>query len=105
MKRLYALFAVAVCLLMLLTSCGKKETPSDGTAAVGERKIGLGSVCSTVMDGTDKCRVKATVAAVIVDKDGKIQECRLNELEFTVTLAGGQPQPVTDLTTPAGFSG
>lgn len=98
MKRVLAVLTAALCLLSL-AACGEKETPSDGTSAVGERKIGLGSVCSAIMDGTDKCRVKATVAAVIVGKDGKIEDCDLDELEFTVTLADGRAQPVTDLTT------
>ncbi len=98
MKRIIASLCAALC-LCTLAACGEQEKPSGGETTAGERKIGLGSVCSMTMDGADKNRVKATVAAVIVSKDGKLEECELDELEFTVTLADGKPQTVADLTT------
>jgi len=100
MKRLCALLSGVLCLLTLAGCGGNEETPSgDMSAPAGDRKIGLGSVNTLAMDGTDKNRVKVTVAAVIVGKDGRIEECRLDELDFTVALAGGKPQAVADLST------
>ena len=100
MKRRLVCLCAALC-LCTLAACGEKEPPSGGETPAGERKIGLGSVCSMTMDGGDKNLVKATVAAVVVSKVGKLEECELDELEFTVTLAEGKPQTVADLTTKA----
>lgn len=102
MKKWGAVLCCGLCLLML-TACGKKPTTSDvsgGNAATG-RKIGLGSVSTMAMDGTDKNRVKVTVAAVVLAEDGKIVECELDEVDFTVTLQDGMVKPATttDLTT------
>ena len=102
MKKWGALLCCGLCLLTL-AACGKKTTTSDvsgDNTAVG-RKIGLGSVNTVEMDGTDKNRLKVTVAAVVLDEDGKIAECELDEVDFTVTLQDGvmKPATTTDLTT------
>lgn len=96
MKRWFAIWCGILCLLTL-TACGNKAETSDPATA---RKIGLGSVNTVTMDGTDKNRVKVTVAAVVLDKDGKILECELDEVDFTATLQDGMMKPVTssDLT-------
>lgn len=100
MKKL-SVFLCCALLALCLAACGKQEeTPAGDTGTPqGDRKIGVGHVSSLMMDGTDKTRVKSTVAAVVLDKDGRIVSCELDELDFMVTLSGGAPQSVSDLTT------
>ena len=100
MKRL-CVFLCCALLVLSLAGCSKKDDTPAGDAGTtkGDRKIGLGHVSSLTMDGTDKTRVKTTVAAVVLDKDGRIASCELDELDFVVTLSGGAPQSVSDLTT------
>lgn len=88
-------------LALCLTACGgEKDTSGDGSSATqAERKVGLGSVQSVAMTDTANANVKTTVAAVVLDKEGKIIDCAVDELAFTVTLQGGIPQTVADLTT------
>lgn len=101
MKKLGAVL-VALCFLTL-AACSKKPTTSDasgGNNAAG-RKIGLGSVNTTTMESTNKNRLKVTAAAVVLAEDGTIDECELDEVDFTVALEGGTiKSPTTaDLTT------
>lgn len=99
--------ALALCLqlmLTLLTGCGGSDTMSsdmsdNSNAQKAGRKLGLGSVNTVTMNSTEENRVKCTVAAVVLGKDGKIEECELDELDFTVTMKGGQLQPPADMTT------
>ena len=100
MKQVIALLT-ALCLLAL-GGCGKKPTTSEvGGGDAAGRKLGLGSVNTVTMDSTDKNRLKVTVAAVVLEKDGRIADCRLDELDFTLTLQDGvaKPATTTDLTT------
>ena len=100
MKRLWAIFC-GVMLLFTLAACGKKDknpTPS-GTANGDGRSIGLGSINTLAVDGNEKTTVKTTVAAVVLDKDGKITECKLDEAEFPVELKSGVLQVAVDLLT------
>lgn len=89
----WLLFLLCGVLALSLTACGrdKDETPASGN------KLGLGSVQSVTVVDPSHAAVKATVAAVVLDKDGKIAECELDELTFTVGLEGGLPQMVADL--------
>lgn len=98
MKKWWALLCCVSALLMLLTACGEEEDDKiSGITGDNTRKIGMAAIASRVMDGMEKTTVKATVAAVVLDKDGKIEQCRLDEVEFDVKLSGGKPQDVTDL--------
>ncbi len=100
MKRLWAIFC-GVMLLLTLAACGGKDkdpTPS-GTANSDGRSIGLGSINTLAVDGNEKTTVKTTVAAVVLDKDGKITECKLDEAEFPVELKSGVLQVAVDLLT------
>ena len=90
------IFLVCGVLALSLVACGKDKTDPGDTQATGV-KLGLGSVQNvSVTDGT-RAAVKATVAAVMLDKDGKIAACELDELAFTVALEGGLPQTVANL--------
>lgn len=89
-------------LLLSLGGCGKKEpTPdgSDGGSEPAQRTLGMGAVSTNTMHGTDRTRVKTTVAAVILDTRGRIVECAIDELDFMVTLTDGVAAEVPDLTT------
>ncbi len=97
MKTLLALLCACLCLLPL-SACGDDTVTSD-PVATNSRKIGLGVVGGVAMDGTDQNRVKITVAAVVLDADGRIRDCELDELEFKVGLQGGQAQLSGNLTT------
>ncbi len=102
-KQMKKLLAIGCGLLMLfsLAACGEKDkgtTPSDTTGGDG-RQLGLGSVNTLTVDGQEKTMVKTTVAAVILDKDGKITECKLDEAEFPITLKSGALQVAVDLLT------
>ena len=100
MKKLWAIIC-GLMLLLSLTACGEKDknpTPS-GTANGDGRSLGLGSVNTLAVDGNEKTTVKTTVAAVVLDKDGKITECKLDEAEFPVELKNGALQVAVDLLT------
>lgn len=100
MKKLWAIFC-GFMLLLSLTACGEKDKdPSpSGTANGDGRSLGLGSVNTLAVDGNEKTTVKTTVAAVVLDKDGKITECKLDEAEFPVELKNGALQVAVDLLT------
>ncbi len=101
-------FLITVCLLLLLgmTACGKEENPTEdnnpssgsNTPTKADHKLGMSAVVTTMMEGTDRTRVKGTVAAVVVDDRGNIVECKLDEVDFTVSLQDGVPAPVENLT-------
>lgn len=100
MKKLWAIFC-GLMLLLSLTACGEKDKdPTPSGAANGDgRSLGLGSVNTLAVDGNEKTTVKTTVAAVVLDKDGKITECKLDEAEFPVELKNGALQVAVDLLT------
>ena len=101
MKRIIAL-TCGLLMLLTLAACGKQEEPaaSGGGTANGEgRRLGVGSVNTLAVDSKEKTYVKATVAAVTLDKDGKITECELDEAEFPVELKNGVLQETIDLFT------
>ncbi len=100
MKKIWAIFC-GLALLFALTACGEKEDtpPSSGTANGDGRSLGLGSVNTLAVDGKEKTVVKTTVAAVVLDKDGKITECKIDEAEFPVELKNGALQVAVDLLT------
>ncbi len=88
MKRWFALLAAGL-LALSLAACGSDEPPLSGGTTDGGTKIGVGSVSSLALEGKEKTYVKATVAGVLLDKDGKILSCELDEAEFPVTLKDG----------------
>ena len=90
MKRFCTILALAAMLVLPLPGCGKQEDTSSSATAGGGMKLGLGCVAALAMDGTEKTAVKATAAAVLLDKDGVIRRCRLDETEFSIALEGGR---------------
>ncbi len=93
MKR-YLAIAIAVFLLFSLAACGEEEAQVPSGSG---QKLGLGNVSTVAMDGDDKTVIKSTAAAVLLDKDGKILSCELDEVEVAFTLRDGvlqQPVPM-----------
>ncbi len=95
MKRIAAIFLACV-LVTAVAGCGKEEeSVGDG------RRVGLGSVSSLSLDGTDKTVVKATVAAVLLDADGRILSCELDEAELPIALKDGVMEQMATFMTKA----
>lgn len=97
MKKFLAI-ACALFMLFALTACGN-DSNEGGTTVTSDRKLGLGSANALTVDGSEKTAVKTTVAAVVLDKDGKIVECELDEAEIPVELKSGALQMAADLLT------
>lgn len=101
MKRWITWLSVAVMAVTLTacSACGGEPTPptSDGGATAVARKLGMGSVSTVSVDSTERADVKVTVAALVLDADGKIADCAVDELSFTVALEKGLPKPVEQL--------
>ena len=85
MKRL---FAIVLCLCMLLTffvACNDEpETPAEA-----DYKLGMGVVVSMDSSKTGTAQVDATVATVVTDKDGKIVACRIDVAQNKMTVTDG----------------
>ena len=60
------------------------------TADGGEYKLGMGVVVSTNSSKTNNAQVDATVAAVVVDKDGKIVACRIDCAQSKMDVTDGE---------------
>lgn len=95
----WSIFLCCICLLVSLTACGEKPDDSQNSTAPASRSLGVGCVATRVMDGLKKMKIKATAAAVVLDADGLIADCRIDEVMFDVALNGGKPQDVADLRT------
>ncbi len=82
MKRLFvALLAVAM--LLSMTACGAASKEA-------EYKLGMGIEVSTESSKAGTAQVDATVATVILDKDGKIVDCKLDAAQGKLTVADGE---------------
>ena len=81
-KLLMAVFAL--CVVLGLAACGDKEA---------DYKLGMGVEVSTssstnaTAEKAGNAQVDATVAAVVVDKDGKIVACRLDAVQNKIAVS------------------
>ncbi|MDO4377762.1 MAG: hypothetical protein Q4C64_01255 [Erysipelotrichia bacterium] len=87
MKKLFTLLLV-VCMMLSFTGCQKE---SDKEA---EYKLGMGVVTSLESSKDGQAQVDATVAAVVVDAEGKIVACKIDVAQNKVPTTDG----VIDLT-------
>ena len=77
------IIAVALLLCMVLVM--------GGWSANGEEyKLGMGIVVSTDSSATNNAQVDATVAAVVLDKDGKIVACRIDCAQSKMDVTDGE---------------
>ena len=82
MKKIITLL-LAFCLIFSLCAC------SLGQQSQAEYKLGMGVITS--VGGSDgDAAVNATVAAVVLDKDGKIADCKLDAIQNEVEIEGGK---------------
>ncbi|MDO4500970.1 MAG: hypothetical protein Q4B60_06835 [Erysipelotrichaceae bacterium] len=82
MKKLLTLL-VLVCMVFSLGACGSKtednNTPAgNDTPAEATYKLGMGTTVSLDSSKAGNAQVDATVAAVILDAEGKIVDCRID---------------------------
>ncbi len=79
MKKIIAIL-LACCCLLGLTACGAKEA---------DYKLGMGVVLNTDSSKENNAQVDATVAAVILDANGKIVQCRIDVAQNKMDVTGG----------------
>lgn len=79
MKKIIAIMLAAMSLLSL-AACGAKEA---------DYKLGLGVELSTASSAENNAQVDATVAAVILDANGKIVQCRIDVAQNKMDVTGG----------------
>ena len=79
MKKIIAI-ALAVMCVMSLVACGAKTA---------EYKLGMGVALNTDSSKENNAQVDATVAAVVLDKDGKIVMCRIDVAQNKMDITGG----------------
>ena len=98
MKKIFAIALSVLMLVSLLTACGA-EKPADKPATL---KFGAGVQSAiTPADATAEKNASGTLdaslAAVLVDADGKIVACQLDAVNMkTEFLADGKVKPVAD---------
>lgn len=88
------LFKVLVCLVLTLAVCVTL------TACTKEETLKLGMGVEVNLDSTKETTVQidATIAAVVLDKDGKITMCRIDAIQNKATLSSGD-YSITNLKT------
>ncbi len=97
MKKILALvLALAMCLSFV--ACGNKEETPDAPATA-EYKLGMGVVVSLDESKDTTAQADATVATVIIDKDGKIVAADLDVAQTKVTAADAADLDKVDLRT------
>ncbi len=79
MKRIITVLC-AVLLMLPLAACGGKSAATH--------TMGMSSVASRTMDAAERSTVKVTAAAVVLDEEGIIRRCAVDELAFDVTPSG-----------------
>ncbi len=90
MKKLLAILMASLMVLTVLAGCSAEKA---------EYKLGVGTVVSydEKQSGSASCEV--TVAAVVLDKDGKIVDCKIDTAAPNVTVADGFVQDGADTLT------
>ena len=71
--------------------CGETDPnyKPEETPALGDYKLGLGTVISLDSSKTGTAQIDGTIAAVVLDKDGKIVLCRIDAIQNKIPVADG----------------
>ena len=85
MKKTIALI-LALCLTLALVACGEKQPEAPQEA---EYKLGMGIVLNMDSSKAENAQVDATVAAVVLDAEGKIVSCRIDVAQNKMKVVGG----------------
>ena len=93
MKKIIAL-ALLACLMLSMVACGGEEPKKEA-----EYKLGMGVVVSMDSSKTELAQVDATVATVVLDKDGKIVACRIDVAQNKMAVVGGAVDTVATFET------
>lgn len=75
-------------LMLGLVGCGENRKEPARTGA----RLGVGCVAACETEEKTEARLRATVAAVMLDADGRIAQCQLDELEFLTSADGKTPE-------------
>ena len=85
MKKTIALI-LTLCLTLALVACGEKQPAAPQEA---EYKLGMGIVLNMDSSKAENAQVDATVAAVVLDAEGKIVSCRIDVAQNKMKVVGG----------------
>ena len=81
------------------SNAGTAESGADDSASTGANKLGMGVVTSTASSSAGNAQVDATVAAVILDADGKIVSCKLDVAQNKMAVEDGEvPEDAASMT-------
>ena len=71
--------------------CGETDPnyKPEETPVLGDYKLGLGTVISLDSSKTGTAQIDGTIAAVVLDKDGKIVLCRIDAIQNKIPVADG----------------
>jgi hypothetical protein len=71
--------------------CGETDPnyKPEETPTLGDYKLGLGTVISLDSSATETAQSDGTIAAVVLDKDGKIVLCRIDAIQNKIPVADG----------------
>ena len=81
MKKFFAIL-LAVCMIAALAACGAPKT--------AEYKLGMGISLNMNSSKENNAQVDATVAAVVLDKDGKIVAAKIDVAQSKMDVTNGQ---------------
>ena len=81
MKKIFALI-LALCMVLALAACGAPKT--------AEYKLGMGISLNMNSSKAGNAQVDATVAAVVLDKDGKIVAAKIDVAQNKMDVTDGQ---------------
>lgn len=102
MKKILSLLLVFV-FLFAFTACGDSEKPAGETASL---KFGMGvisnmtEIASAKGDVNGKANMVTTAAAVLLDKDGKIVDCKIDTMDNALAFTSkGNAVPMTEAKT------
>ena len=85
MKKIITIL-LCLCTALGLVACGGNDNPP---AAEKDYKLGMGIVVDLDSSATGNAQVDATVAAVVLDADGKIVTCRIDAVQNKMTVTNG----------------
>ena len=106
MKKIFASM-MAAAMVVSLAGCSNGNSSESGSSANSEGgsdnaaayKLGMGVVTSTASSAAGNAQVDATVAAVVLDADGKIVSCAIDVAQNKMDVTDGEvPEDAASMT-------